>query len=548
MASSSPVPLVTQVQRKPQTFTPSPWGDFFLHHVPCTPSQFLSMKERAQRKKEEVRQIILENFASSNLVRKLELVDTLQRIGVDYHYKEEIDNLLHSIFDDKDGGSDNLYITSLRFYLLRKHGYGVSSDVFEKFRDEQGNISSDDISCLLMLYDAAHLRTHGEEILDNIITFNKSHLQSLLLENLEPELREEVQCTLETPRFRRVKRVEARRYISVYEKNTTRDATILEFAKLDYNILQAIYCDELKELTVWWKDFQSQTDLSFARDRMVELHFWMLGVVYEPYYPYSRIMMTKFIVLASLLDDLYDSYSTTEESNAFIAAMQRWDDRTTEHLPACLKALFINIVKTTNEIEEELKLMKNKHADLIKRLVIDTAKFYHAEVEWRDQHYIPTDIEEHLQISTRSSVCMQITNLALISLGEVTTRKDVDWALTFPKIIRAACIVGRVGNDIVSHEREQTSEHVGSTVQTCMKQYGVTVEEANEKLRVIIEEAWMDIVEECLEQKRPMALLETAVNVARTMDFMYKREDAYTLSFSLKDVIASMYVNSVRAC
>jgi len=62
----------------------------------------------------------------------------------------------------------------------------VCADVFEKFRDEQGNISSDDVSYLLMLYDAAHLRTHGEEILDNIITFNKSHLQSLLLENLEP--------------------------------------------------------------------------------------------------------------------------------------------------------------------------------------------------------------------------------------------------------------------------------------------------------------------------------------------------------------------------
>jgi len=62
----------------------------------------------------------------------------------------------------------------------------VCADVFEKFRDEQGNISSDDVSCLLMLYDAAHLRTRGEGILDNIITFNKSHLQSLLLENLEP--------------------------------------------------------------------------------------------------------------------------------------------------------------------------------------------------------------------------------------------------------------------------------------------------------------------------------------------------------------------------
>lgn len=124
------------------------------------------------------------------------------------------------------------------------------TDVFQKFRDEQGNISSDDVTCLLMLYNAAHLRTHGEEILDSIITFNKIRLQSLMTKKLEPELAEEVQCTLETPRFRRVKRVEARRYISVYEKKATRDETILEFAKMDYNILQAIYCDELKELTM----------------------------------------------------------------------------------------------------------------------------------------------------------------------------------------------------------------------------------------------------------------------------------------------------------
>jgi hypothetical protein len=85
------------------------------------------MKERAKSKKEQVRQIILETVATSNLVQKMELVDTLQRIGLDYHYKKEIDDLLCSVYDDKDGGSDNLYMTSLRFYLLRKHGYGVSS-------------------------------------------------------------------------------------------------------------------------------------------------------------------------------------------------------------------------------------------------------------------------------------------------------------------------------------------------------------------------------------------------------------------------------------
>ena len=85
--------------------------------------QLLSMKERAQVKEEEVRRIILEIAASSNLAQKLELVDTL--IGVDYHYKE-INDLLCSIYNDEDGGSDDLYITSLRFYLLRKHGYTIS--------------------------------------------------------------------------------------------------------------------------------------------------------------------------------------------------------------------------------------------------------------------------------------------------------------------------------------------------------------------------------------------------------------------------------------
>lgn len=84
------------------------------------------MKEKASAKKEEVRQIVLD-AASMDLARKLDLVDVLQRLGVDYHFKEEIDELLQSVFHDKDGGSDDLYLTSLRFYLLRKHGYAVSS-------------------------------------------------------------------------------------------------------------------------------------------------------------------------------------------------------------------------------------------------------------------------------------------------------------------------------------------------------------------------------------------------------------------------------------
>ncbi|KAK8445925.1 hypothetical protein SEVIR_9G408600v4 [Setaria viridis] len=385
-------PVVVVEHRKPQPYTPSPWGDFFLSHQPCTPSQLLSMKERARVKEEEVKQIVRDTFASSSdMALKLELVDTLQRIGVGYHYGEEIDDLLRAVHRDvqalhQEGGCDDdgLYVTSLRFYLLRKHGYRVSSDVFVKFKDEQGNFAStDDASCFLMLYDAAHLRTRGEEILDSAIAFTKIRLQSVM-DSLEPELAREVQCTLETPRYRRVERVEARRYISVYERKAapSRNDTILEFAKLDYNILQALYCEELKALTIWWKDLRSRADLRFARERVVEMYFWMLGVVHEPQYSYSRILLTKFFKLVSLIDDFCDSYSTTEESEEFTMAIEklaltliletacamhkkltiilthlhlllqidgRWNEEVAEQFPAYMKALYINIHDNINE-------------------------------------------------------------------------------------------------------------------------------------------------------------------------------------------------------
>ena len=93
--------------------------------------QLLSMEERAWSKQEEVRRILLDTIAASSelVVRKLELVDTLQRIGVDYHFRKEIDELLRDIHgSQREGGHDDeLYLVSLRFYLLRKHGYNVSS-------------------------------------------------------------------------------------------------------------------------------------------------------------------------------------------------------------------------------------------------------------------------------------------------------------------------------------------------------------------------------------------------------------------------------------
>ena len=93
----------------------------------CECLQYQEMEEMAQAKRKEVRKIILDIAASPDLPPKLELVDTLQRIGVAYHYCKEIDELLRDVHENSDiRECDDLRIAALRFYLLRTHGYHVS--------------------------------------------------------------------------------------------------------------------------------------------------------------------------------------------------------------------------------------------------------------------------------------------------------------------------------------------------------------------------------------------------------------------------------------
>lgn len=126
-APGLPRPAEPDVHEGRREYTSCIWGDFFLTHQPCTLSELDSMKKKVQALKEEVRLVVINAAASDDLTRKLDLIDMLQRLGVAYYYKKEIDELLRVVYDDKDSVPDEIYVTSLRFYLLRKHGYAVPS-------------------------------------------------------------------------------------------------------------------------------------------------------------------------------------------------------------------------------------------------------------------------------------------------------------------------------------------------------------------------------------------------------------------------------------
>jgi (-)-germacrene D synthase len=73
----------------------------------------------------------------------------------------------------------------------------------------------------------------------------------------------------------------------------------------------------------WWKDLNFSKELPFIRDRVVECYFWIVGVYFEPEYHLARRILSKVIVMTSLIDEIYDVYGTLEELELFTEAIER---------------------------------------------------------------------------------------------------------------------------------------------------------------------------------------------------------------------------------
>lgn len=137
----------------------------------------------------------------------------------------------------------------LEILLVGIHYSTNVAGIFLSFKDNEGNFIVDDTRSLLNLYNAANLRVHGEKVLDEAATFTISRLEGVL-ESEDSILSTEVSFALEAPIFRRARIVEMRNYIPIYEIEATRNETILEFAKLNFNLLQLLYCEELNTITL----------------------------------------------------------------------------------------------------------------------------------------------------------------------------------------------------------------------------------------------------------------------------------------------------------
>ncbi|KAG2708370.1 hypothetical protein I3760_05G189300 [Carya illinoinensis] len=550
--TQTPSPI-SGVNRPLATFRPSIWGDHFISYGSKSMEITSETLEEVQRLKEKVHNMLMAPV--DNISQKLELIDAIQRLGVSYHFESEIDDILQQIHnnDDNTGDShDDLYTISLRFRLLRQQGYDAPSDVFSKFKDSEGRNFKEsiihDVRGILSLYEASHMRVHGEDILDEALHFTTTQLESMV-SNLNPSVAAQVRRALERPLRKWLPRLEARHYFSAYPETASFNEVVLNFAKLDFNILQRLHQKEVSELSRWWKEYLGVPEkISYVRDRVVEVYFmWILGTYFEPQYSHGRMMLGKVVCLVSIIDDTYDAYGTFEELKLFTDAILRWDNCCIEQLPEYMKSIYKAVLDLTKEIEEEMSKEGRIYARYYTKEAFKTvAQAYFVEAKWMKEKYIPT-VEEYMSNALVSGGYGAVTTLSFLGMRDAT-KEVFDWSCSNPKIVRAAETICRLMDDLVSSEFEQKRGHVVSAIDCYIKQHNVTRHEVEEEFKKQIEDAWKEINSEFLKPTQvPKHFLERVLNLSRVMDVIYKDDDGYTkVTQVLIDGVTSLLVDPVQ--
>ncbi|KAL6321843.1 hypothetical protein AAG906_035542 [Vitis piasezkii] len=524
------------------------WGDQFITYIPedkvtrdCKVKQIEDLKKEVKRKL---------TAAAVNPSQLLNFIDAVQRLGVAYHFEQEIKEALQHIyntFHDLNDMDGDLHKIALGFRLLRQQGYNISCGIFNKFMDKRGRFKETlitNVQGMLALYEAAHLKVHGEDILEEALAFTTTHLK-VMVEHLGYPLAEQVAHALNRPIRKGLERLEARWYMPVYQDEAFHDKTLLKLAKLDFNLVQSLHKEELSNLARWWNELDFATKLPFARDRLVEGYFWIVGVYFEPQYLRARQLLTKVFAILSAIDDIYDAYGTYEELEPFTEAIERWDINNIDHLPEYMKLCYVALLDVYREMEEEMEKEGNQYrVHYAKEEMKNQVRAYFAEAKWLHEEHVPT-IEDYMRVSLVSAGYSLVATMSWVGMGKIATKEAFDWLTSDPKIMSSSNLVARLMNDIKSHKFEQKRGHAASAIECYMKQYGVSEEQVYSEFQKQIEKAWLDINQECLKPTAvPMPLLARILNLTRAVDVIYEEQDGYThVGKLMKNNIASLFIN-----
>ncbi|CAH8357507.1 unnamed protein product [Eruca vesicaria subsp. sativa] len=529
------------VPRRSANYRPSLWD---RHHLLTVKNKYTNVKSVRERDllKETVRKML--DHEKSTHLDQLELIDDLQKLGVSYHFEREIGNILIFNYQKLDrrnfkecGMEYDLHATALEFRLLRQHGFNVSEDVFDVFMENCGKFVSGDINGFISLYEASYLSTKSDTKLQNSIRFFATQQLRDYVDNpsnkdfASCDLGEMVVQALDMPYHWRMRRLATRLYIDVYGKKPHKNHVLVEFAKLDFNIVQALYQEELKYVSSWWRETGLANQLHFSRDRIVENYFWTIGQIQEPQFGYVRRIMAKIYTLLTTIDDIYDIYGTLEELQLFTAAFENWDVNRLNELPEYMRLFFLVVYNEVNSIGCDI--LRNKKINVIpflKKSWTDVSNAFLVEAIWYKRGHKP-NMEEYMQNAWKSiAVPTILVHFYCIFSDELSIQVLETLSEHLQNVVRCSAYVVRLANDLATSQDELARGDVPKSIQCYMNETGSSEEKARMHVRQMINNIWDELNYEKIENRQSLIsqdFVESAMNLARMSQCMYQHGDGH---------------------
>ncbi|KAM3697273.1 hypothetical protein ACJW31_06G099700 [Castanea mollissima] len=538
----------TATKRQSANYLPSLWSYEYIQSLKNGYEADL-YEDRAKKLEEEVRRMI--NNKDTKLLTTLELIDDIERLGLGYRFKEEIMRALDrfvTLKGCKEFTNGSIHDTALSFRLLRQHGFGVSQDVFNCFKDQKGNFKeclSKDIKGLLSLHEASYLGFEGENLLHEAMEFTTMHLKDL--KGDVSRTLKEVRHSLEMPLHRRMRRLEQRWYIDAYSMKEAHNRKLLELAKLDFNIVQSVHQRDLKDMSRWWNETGLGNKLSFARDRLMECFFWTVGMVFEPQFSNCRKELTKVTSLITIIDDVYDVYATLEELEMFTDIVQRWDVKAMKDLPEYMKLCFLALYNTVNEMVYDT--LKEQGVDILPYLTKawgDLCKAFLQETKWRYYKCTPSS-EDYLDNAWMSASGALILVHAYFLMSPSITNRALEGLEDYHNLLRWPSIIFRLCNDLGTSMAELERGETANSILCYMRETSLSEDFAREHISNLIDKTWKKMNKDRFSDSPfEEPFLETAINLARISHCTYQHGDGHGAPDSRsKDRVLSLIIEPI---
>ncbi|CAA7048213.1 unnamed protein product [Microthlaspi erraticum] len=482
--------------RKFKKLEPSEWRHQFLSvHVDFSEMDALGREIEALKPK--VREMFMSSIGSKSSKKNILFIYLLVSLGLAYHFEDEIEQRLKDSFqkiEEMMEGEDDLYTVSVIFFVFRRYGHNISSDVFTRFKEDHGKFKeclAGDAKGILSLYEAAHMGTTTDHILDEALSFTLCYLESIAAsESCKLNLSRRIRLSLDQPQHKNMDILVAKEYIWFYEQEEDCDKTLLKFSKLNFKFLQLHYLQELQILSKWYKENNFESKLPpYYRDILVEMSFATLAYM-EPKYSRVRIMLTKLYATQVMIDDTCDIYASLSEVEILASTIERWDldDHAMDGLPNYMKYVVKFVFDTFQEFERELGSELGGSYG-VKATIEEFKIFVRANLllaKWAAVGHLPS-FDEYLDATgDEFAIYLTLTGILMAMDHNICKKEAYEWLKSRDKLVRAITIKSRVEDDMFGYEDDMSRGYVTGSINCYKKQYGVTEEEAFRKLREMI--------------------------------------------------------------